>query len=47
MEDRGDNQQTKTERRQRKKAKRRFKLHGSSLRTLYLDVIRRRLKETK
>jgi hypothetical protein len=37
----------KAERRQHKKAKRKFKLHGGSLRVIYQNVIRRRLREKK
>jgi hypothetical protein len=37
----------KAERRQQKKAKRKFRLHGSSLRVIYQNVIRRRLREKK
>jgi len=38
---------SKAERRQRRKIRRKFKLHGGSLRTIYQNVIRRRLKERK
>jgi hypothetical protein len=38
---------SKAERRQRKKARRKFRLHGSSIRVIYQNVIRRRLKEKK
>jgi len=37
----------KAERRQQKKARRKFKLHGGSLRVIYQNAIRRRLKEKK
>jgi hypothetical protein len=37
----------KAERRQQKKDKRKFRLHGGSLRVIYQNVIRRRLKEKK
>jgi hypothetical protein len=37
----------KAERRQQKKAKRKFRLHGGSLRVIYQNVIRRRLREKK
>jgi hypothetical protein len=42
-----DEGKSKTERRQRKKARRKFRLHGGSLRVIYQNVIRRRLKEKK
>ena len=42
-----DEGKSKTERRQRKKARRKFRLHGGSLRVIYENVIRRRLKEKK
>jgi hypothetical protein len=35
----------KAERRQQKKDKRKFRLHGGSLRVIYQNAIRRRLKE--
>jgi len=38
---------SKAERRQQKKEKRKFKLHGSSLRVLYRNAILKRLKEKK
>jgi hypothetical protein len=38
---------SKAERRQQKKDKRKFRLHGGSLRVIYQNVIRRRLKEKK
>ncbi len=37
----------KAERRQQKKAKRKFRLHGGSLRVIYQNAIRRRLREKK
>jgi hypothetical protein len=37
----------KAERRQQKKDKRKFRLHGGSLRVVYQNAIRRRLKEKK
>ena len=37
----------KAERRQQKKDKRKFRLHGSSLRVIYQNAIRKRLKEKK
>jgi hypothetical protein len=37
----------KAERRQQKKDKRKFRLHGGSLRVIYQNVIRRRLGEKK
>ncbi len=37
----------KSERRQQKKAKRKFRLHGGSLRVIYQNAIRRRLREKK
>jgi len=37
----------KSERRQQKKAKRKFRLHGGSLRDIYQNAIRRRLREKK
>jgi hypothetical protein len=37
----------KAERRQQKKDKRKFRLHGGSLRVIYQNAIRRRLKEKK
>jgi hypothetical protein len=37
----------KVERRQQKKAKRKFRLHGGSLRVIYQNAIRRRLREKK
>ncbi len=37
----------KAERRQQKKDKRKFRLHGSSLRVIYQNAIRRRIKEKK
>jgi hypothetical protein len=46
MEDYGV-EKSKAERRQQKKARRRFKLHGGSLRVIYQNVVRRRLKENK
>ncbi|HEX75242.1 MAG TPA: hypothetical protein G4O12_01525 [Dehalococcoidia bacterium] len=39
--------ESKAERRQRKKTRRGFKLHGSSFRAIYQNVTRRRLKERK
>jgi len=42
-----DERKSKTERRQRKKARRKFRLHGGSIRVIYQNVIRRRLKEKK
>jgi len=44
MEDNGI-KKDKAERRQQKKARRKFKLHGGSIRVIYQNVIRRRLKE--
>jgi len=38
---------SKAERRQQKKDKRKFRLHGGSLRVIYQNAIRRRLKEKK
>jgi hypothetical protein len=38
---------SKAERRQQKKDKRKFRLHGGSLRVVYQNAIRRRLKEKK
>jgi len=38
---------SKAERRQQKKDKRKFRLHGGSLRVIYQNAIRRRLKERK
>jgi hypothetical protein len=38
---------SKAGRRQRKKDKRKFKLHGGSLRVIYQNAIRRRLREKK
>jgi len=37
----------KAERRQQKKDKRKFKLHGGSLRVIYQNAIRKRFKEKK
>jgi hypothetical protein len=37
----------KAERRQQKKDKRKFRLHGGSLRVIYQNAIRRRLKDKK
>jgi hypothetical protein len=37
----------KAERRQQKKDKRKFRLHGGSLRVIYQNAVRRRLKEKK
>jgi hypothetical protein len=37
----------KAERRQQKKDKRKFRLHGGSLRVIYQNAIRRRLREKK
>jgi hypothetical protein len=37
----------KAERRQQKKDKRKFRLHGGSLRVIYQNAITRRLKEKK
>jgi hypothetical protein len=42
-----DEGKSKPERRQQKKARRKFRLHGGSLRVIYQNVIRRRLKEKK
>jgi hypothetical protein len=42
-----DEGKSKSERRQKKKARRKFKLHGGSLRVIYQNVVRRRLKEKK
>jgi len=39
--------ENKAERRQQKKDKRKFRLHGGSLRVIYQNVIRKRLKEKK
>jgi hypothetical protein len=39
--------ESKAERRQQKKDKRKFRLHGGSLRVIYQNAIRRRLKEKK
>jgi hypothetical protein len=36
---------SKAERRQQKKNKRKFRLHGGSLRVIYQNAIRKRLKE--
>jgi hypothetical protein len=38
---------SKAERRQQKKARRKFRLHGGSIRVIYQNVVRRRLKEKK
>jgi hypothetical protein len=38
---------SKAERRQQKKDKRKFRLHGGSLRVIYQNAIRRRLKGNK
>jgi hypothetical protein len=38
---------SKAERRQQKKDKRKFRLHGGSLRVIYQNAIRRRLREKK
>jgi hypothetical protein len=38
---------SKAERRQQKKNKRKFRLHGGSLRVIYQNAIRKRLKEKK
>ncbi len=38
---------SKADRRQQKKDKRKFRLHGGSLRVIYQNVIRKRLKEKK
>jgi hypothetical protein len=38
---------SKTDRRQQKKDKRKFRLHGGSLRVIYQNAIRKRLKEKK
>lgn len=38
---------SKAERRQQKKERRKFKLHGSSLRVIYRNAIMKRLKEKK
>ena len=38
---------SKTERRQQNKEKRKFKLHGSSLRVIYRNAILKRLREKK
>jgi len=38
---------SKAERRQQKKDRRKFRLHGGSLRDIYQNAIRRRLKEKK
>jgi hypothetical protein len=40
-------EKSKAERRQQKKARRRFQLHGGSLRVIYQNAIRRRLREKK
>jgi hypothetical protein len=42
-----DGEKGKAERRQHKKDKRKFRLHGGSLRVIYQNVIRRRLREKK
>jgi len=42
-----DEEKGKAERRQQKKARRKFRLHGGSLRVIYQNVVRRRLKERK
>ncbi|MCJ7514483.1 MAG: hypothetical protein MUO89_00720 [Dehalococcoidia bacterium] len=46
MEDEIENK-SKAERRQQKKDKRKFSLHGGSLRVIYQNAIRRRLREKK
>lgn len=38
---------SKADRRQQKKDKRKFGLHGGSLRVIYQNAIRRRLRENK
>jgi hypothetical protein len=38
---------SKADRRQQKKDKRKFRLHGGSLRVIYQNVIRKRLREKK
>jgi len=38
---------SKAERRQQKKDRRKFRLHGGSLRVIYQNAIRRRLKKKK
>jgi hypothetical protein len=38
---------SKADRRQQKKDKRKFRVHGGSLRVIYQNVIRKRLKEKK
>jgi hypothetical protein len=40
-------EKNKAERRQQKKDKRKFRLHGGSLRVIYQNAIRKRLKEKK
>jgi len=39
----GDDTKSKLERREHKKRKRKFRLHGSSIRTIYQNVVKRRL----
>jgi len=43
----GVEKRSKAERRQQKKARRKFRLHGGSLRVIYQNAIRRRLREKK
>jgi hypothetical protein len=38
---------SKADRRQQKKDKRKFRLHGGSLRVIYQNAIRKRLREKK
>jgi hypothetical protein len=42
-----DEKKGKAERRQQKKARRKFRVHGGSLRVIYQNVVRRRLKGNK
>lgn len=46
MEDEID-KKSKADRRQQKKDKRKFRLHGGSLRVIYQNAIRKRLEEKK
>jgi hypothetical protein len=38
-----DDTRNKLERREHKKSKRKFRLHGGSIRTMYLNVVKQRL----
>jgi hypothetical protein len=40
-----DEKKSKGERRQGKKARRKFRIHGGSLRVIYQNVVRRKLKK--